>query len=79
MTDKIYFVSQDLYSEEDSEVFWGNMNLYTNLQDALDKLNNIYNNEPEFKWGGYCVRTFAKMNNIYVNTNEVYYHPSRNS
>lgn len=32
MTDnKIYFISQDIYSEEDSEEFWKNMKIFTNL------------------------------------------------
>lgn len=71
---KIYFISQDIYSEEDSEEFWKNMKIFTNLKDDLDELNEISNNEPVFKWGGYYVRTLTKINNKYVNTHETYYH-----
>lgn len=75
MTDnKIYFISQDIYSEEDSEEFWKNMKIFTNLKDALDELDQIYNNTPDFKWSGYCVRTLTKIDNKYVNSHETYYH-----
>jgi hypothetical protein len=38
-SNKLYFISKDLYSEEESNDFWKEFEIFTDLKDALDKLN----------------------------------------
>jgi hypothetical protein len=71
---KLYFISQDVYTQEFTEQFLNNITIYANLKDALDELNKIYNNTPDFKWYGFCVRTLIKIKDKYIQGHETYYH-----
>lgn len=47
---KLYFISKDIYSDVESEAFWRKLKLYTNLESALDELNNNSKYNDDFKW-----------------------------
>lgn len=71
---KLYFISQDVFSHELVEEFINNITIYTNLKDALDELNKIYNNAPDSKLYGFCVRTLIKKDDKYIQGHDTYYH-----
>ena len=76
---KLYFISKDLYSEEESNNFWKEFEIFTDLKDALDKLNQLYENTPDFKWHGFCVKTLIKHDNKYIRSHQTYYYQKKNS
>ena len=71
---KLYFISKNLFSEEESDYFWKNFEIFTDLKDALDKLNKLYKNTSDFKSHGFCVKTLIKQDNKYIRSHQTYYH-----
>ena len=71
---KLYVISQEIYSEEESENFWNNFAIYINLKDALAELNELHLSRSDFKYCNFCVRTLIKKENKYIFSHETYYH-----
>ena len=75
MTDKLYVIVFDtnFIEQDENEKFWKELNIFTNLDDALLELKNLYNTICEFKFVNYHIKVYIKNNNKYLLSNEIHY------
>lgn len=72
---KLYIITRDI--EEDvvcEEKFWSQLLIFSDLHEALNKLNEIYNNTPDFKNFNYHIKVYDKINKKYMVSHQNYYH-----
>ena len=72
---KLYIITRDI-EENDAyeESFWKELLMFSDLQEALHELNNIYKNTPDFKCYNYHIKVYDKINKKYVISHQTYYH-----
>ena len=75
MDNKLYIITRDI-EENDAceESFWKELLMFSDLQEALHELNNIYKNTPDFKCYNYHIKVYDKINKKYVISHQTYYH-----
>lgn len=72
---KLYIITKDI-EENDAceESFWKELLMFSDLQEALHELNNLYKNTPDFKYYNYHIKVYYKINKKYVISHQTYYH-----
>jgi len=72
---KLYIITRDI-EENDAcqESFWKELLMFSDLQEALHELNNLYKNTPDFKYYNYHIKVYDKINKKYVISHQTYYH-----
>lgn len=71
----LYIITRDIEEHDICEDnFWKNLLIFTDSKEALNELNNIYNNTPDFKHYNYHIKVYDKINNKYVISHKTYYH-----
>ena len=71
----LYVIVRDIDEyDADDKNFWENLQIFTNLKDALKELNNINKMEPLFKYYNYHIKTYIKINNKYILSHQTYYY-----
>ena len=48
-------------------------NIYTDLNDAKDRLKFIYLNTPDFKYDEYKIRVYNLINNEFIHNHDIFY------
>jgi hypothetical protein len=71
----LYIITRDIQENDVDDLnFWKNLLIFTNSQEALNELDNIYKNTPDFKYYNYHIKVYDKINNKYVVSHKTYYH-----
>lgn len=71
----LYIITRDIDEDDINEVnFWKKLLIFTDSREALNELDNIYKNTPNFKHYNYHIKVYDKINNKYVISHKTYYH-----
>jgi len=79
MNNKLYFISRTTNPNLGTEKTDKINPTYTNIKDALDELNRLYETEQDFTQNNYLVRCLERKENNYVINHETYYCQKRYS
>lgn len=79
MNNKLYFISRTLNSNLGTVKTDKIKPVYSNIKDALDELNRLYETEQDFTQNNYLVRCLERKENNYVINHETYYCQKRYS
>lgn len=72
---KLYIIVKDIEENDaDENDFLESLQIFTDLKEALNELDNIYKKDPYFKYYNYHIKVFNKINNKYIITHQTYYH-----
>ena len=75
MDNKLYIIVRDIEEDDACEAsFWKDLLIFSDLHEALNKLNEIYKNTPDFKYYNYHIKVYDKINNKYIVSHHTYYH-----
>ena len=71
---KLYIITRDI-EENDiyKDKFWKGLLMFTDLHEALNELNKIYQTNPNFKYYNYHIKVYDKINNKYIPSHQTYY------
>ena len=71
---KLYIITRDI--EEDDvceEKFWEELLIFCDFDEALNKLDETYENTPDFKHFNYHIKVYDKIGKKYVLSNRKYH------
>jgi hypothetical protein len=73
--EKIYIITRDIEDDDVcEESFWKELAIFSDLREAVNELNEIYNKTPDFKYYNYHIKVYYKINKKYIVSNEIHYH-----
>lgn len=69
MSSKLFIISYDADNYEENQCDIG---FYTDLEIAKNKLKDIYNKTPDYKYYGYKISVYELVGSEYITTHKIY-------